>query len=201
MSFKFLLSTGKILGIQNSKFSLLFPSSIIYSFTLPHPLKMGWRGEEKRHEVWKFTAQTSKAARVGQLLPSRCWLALEKSFAPLFRKGKRFLRTSWTLLESSSHHQLRKACDVCKRQVEHPELEVKCERKWSSPKQRGVKPREAASSASVSHCVPIGHFKIRPTKPMPALWAPSLMWKPFPVGVLRGRKPGNLLLKTQSSGN
>lgn len=121
---------------------------------------MGWRGEEKRHEVWKFTAQTSKAARVGQLLPSRCWLALEKSFAPLFRKGKRFLRTSWTLLESSSHHQLRKACDVCKRQVEHPELEVRCERKWSSPKQRGVKPREAASSASVSHCVPIGHFKI-----------------------------------------
>lgn len=43
-----MLSTGKILGIQNSKFSLLFPSSITYGFTPPHPPKMGWgkRGEE-----------------------------------------------------------------------------------------------------------------------------------------------------------
>lgn len=122
MSFKSLLSTGKILGIQNSKFSLLFPSSIIYSFTLPHTLKMGWRGEEKRHEVWKFTAQTSKAASVGQLLPSRCWPALEKSFAPLFRKVKRFLRTSWTLLESSSHHQFRKPVMCAKGRLSTPNL-------------------------------------------------------------------------------
>lgn len=152
--------------------------------------------------VWKFNAQTNWEAAGGQPLPPKCQVSLEKSIAPLFHRGRRSLMTLWTLLWEQLSPTIQKSLGhVQKSWAPLPVLEVSFERKWSSPKQRAVKPRDAAISVAVSYCIPIGLFKILTTKMMSTLWVSFLFWEPFPVGVLPGGSPGNLLLKTQNRGN